>query len=121
VNWITAQELGSLKISVVTLGEFEKGFALTQDLHKRLRLETWLELRLNDLFRGQALNIDPAIAKRWGNLMARRQMAGRPLAAADGMIAATALQHDLTLVTRNEKDFEGLGLSILNPWNPAVI
>jgi predicted nucleic acid-binding protein len=46
-----------------------------------------------------------------------RKMAGRPLSAPDGMIAATALEHDLTLVTRNVKDFSGLGVVLLNPWD----
>lgn len=57
-----------------------------------------------------------AIAERWGVLDGQRQAAGRPLGIADGMIAATALEHGLTLMTRNEKDFTGLGVTLLNPW-----
>jgi predicted nucleic acid-binding protein len=51
-----------------------------------------------------------------GALDAERQLTGRPLNIADGLIAATALEHDLTLVTRNVRDFVGLGVTILNPW-----
>ena len=58
-----------------------------------------------------------AIAARWGRLDGMRQLSGRPLGAPDGMIAATALEHDLTIVTRNVKDFAGLGVTIFNPWD----
>ena len=58
-----------------------------------------------------------AIAESWGVLEGQRQLAGHPLGAADGMIAATALEHGLRLVTRNVKDFAGLGVTIVNPWD----
>lgn len=58
-----------------------------------------------------------AIAETWGDLSAQRQRAGRPLSMADGLIAATALEHGLILVARNVKDFDLLGVSILNPWD----
>lgn len=65
---------------------------------------------------GRVLPVTRAIAERWGVLDAQRQLAGRPLNMADSLIAAPALEHQLTLVTRNEKDFAGLGLVPLNPW-----
>ena len=115
-QWIAAQEFGTLFISVVSLGEMEKGFTTMTDLAKRARLETWLEQQLAELFRDQVLPITQAIAKRWGAFDGLRQMAGRPMAVPDGMIAATAFEHGLTVVTRNAKDFQGLSVSILNPW-----
>jgi hypothetical protein len=68
-------------------------------------------------FGERVLPVTQAIAERWGVLDAHRQRIGRPLAVADGMIAATALENGLTLVTRNTKDFTGLGLEMLNPWD----
>lgn len=115
-EWVAARDLGALFISVVTLGEMEKGFTTMSDQAKRARLEAWLETQLLDLFRNRVLPITPAIAKRWGAFDGLRQMVGRPLAVPDGMIGATAFEHGLTVVTRNEKDFEGLGVTILNPW-----
>jgi len=99
--WIAAQELGALQISVVSLDEIEKGLTTMSDLQKRTRLEAWLERQLLELFRGRILPVTQAIAKRWGAFDGQRQMAGRPLSVPDGMIAATAFEHDLTVVTRN--------------------
>ena len=62
------------------------------------------------------LPIDPAVAERWGDLMAQARKGGVALSAMDGFFAATALVHDLTLVTRNAKDFAPLGVPMLNPW-----
>jgi predicted nucleic acid-binding protein len=61
------------------------------------------------------LNVDAAVADRWGRLAAA---AGRPLPAIDSLLAATALAHDLVLVTRNTKDFMGLPVQLFNPWTP---
>jgi predicted nucleic acid-binding protein len=67
-------------------------------------------------FAGRVLPVTQGIAERWAILDGQRQIAGRPLGVADGLIAATALEHGLELVTRNTKDFAGLGLILLNPW-----
>ena len=65
-------------------------------------------------FTGRILSIDGAVADRWGRLVAA---AGRPLPAIDSLLAATALEHDLVLVTRNVKDFSGLPVQVFNPWS----
>jgi predicted nucleic acid-binding protein len=59
------------------------------------------------------------VAERWGELDARSNQMGRPLQTADGLIAATALEHGLTLVTRNVRDFARLGVDVFNPWESA--
>ena len=71
-------------------------------------------MELPNYFVGRVLTIDAATADRWGRLMAQ---AARPLPAIDALLAATALQNDLTLVTRNIKDFAGLDVPLINPWD----
>ena len=114
--WLAAQDTRALFLSVVSVGEMESGLATTQDAARRARLEASLARHLAHLFPGRILPVTQAIAVRWGRLDGMRRMAGRPLSAPDGMIAATALEHDLTLVTRNDKDFAGLGIAVINPW-----
>lgn len=115
-NWVAAQDVGKVFTSVVSIGELETGFATTPDAARKARLEAAFERYLALLFAGRVLPVTQPIAVRWGRLDGMRQMAGRPLSAPDGMIAATALEHGLTLVTRNVKDFAGLGVAVINPW-----
>ena len=83
---------------------------------RKAELQEWLETRVTKLFRGRVLPLTEAVAERWGVLEGHRQLTGHPLHVPDAQIAATALEHGLTLVTRNVKDFEGIGVTILNPW-----
>ncbi|MGO8788701.1 MAG: PIN domain-containing protein [Terriglobia bacterium] len=80
-------------------------------------MEASLDSHLRLLFPGRVLPVAQAIAARWGRPGGMRELARRPLSAPDGLIAATALEHGLTLVTRNVKDFAGLGVVLLNPWD----
>jgi len=114
VAWMQARPRQSLFLSVLTLGEIRKGIERVEDALKKQLLNDWLEVELPNYFVGRLLDIDVHVADRWGRLLAS---AGRPIPAIDGLLAATALQNDLTLVTRNIKDFEGLGLRLFNPWN----
>ena len=80
-------------------------------------MESWFHNELLVWFHGRILPVTHLIADRWGMLDGECQLKGTPLNTADGMIAATALEHGLTLVTRNARDFAGLGVVILNPWD----
>lgn len=113
VTWVQQRPRQSLYLSVLSLGEIRKGIAGVADAAFRQKLTDWLEVELSNYFLGRLLSIDAQVADRWGRIQAE---AGRTLPVIDGLLAATALQHDLTLVTRNTKDFEGLGVQIVNPW-----
>ena len=87
-----------------------------RDGARRAHLEALLEHHLKVLFPGRVLPVTQTIAARWGRLDGMRQLVGRPLSAPDGMIAATALEHGLTVITRNTKHFDALGVALVNPW-----
>ena len=110
-------EPGHVVQSSVSFGEFRKGIILRSPGKRTTELEAWIETDLSSLFAGRILSVTRSIAERWGVLEGRRQLVGQSLNVPDGQIAATALEHGLTMVTRNVKDFEGLGVTIFNPWD----
>ena len=117
-NWVRAAEQELLYLSVLTLGEIRKGLAGLAQGKRRTRLETWLEVELQFRFSGRILPIDVGVADRWGLLEADAKRKGKPLSTIDGLLAATAVHHNLTIVTRNVADFNGLSVPVLNPWQP---
>jgi predicted nucleic acid-binding protein len=116
VEWMQAADENLLFLSVLTLGEIRKGVAGVPQSKRRTQLETWLELDLQARFSGRILGIDAPIADRWGLLAAEAKREGKMLSAIDGLIAATALHHNLTIVSRNVGDFVITQAPILNPW-----
>ena len=112
-GWLRSVDPHSLYLSVITLGEVMRGIALRQksDPHAAAHLAAWLEKLRRD-HASRILPINDRIAIEWGRIAALR-----PRGDADGLIAATALVHDLVLVTRNVRDFAIEGLSVINPWN----
>ena len=114
--WLKSREKAVQFISVITVGELRKGAILLPPSAKRTQIEYSIEVLIPAWFGERVLPVTQAIAERWGSLDAQRQQTVRPLGVADGIIAATALVHGLTVVTRNVKDFEGLGVPIVNPW-----
>ena len=118
-TWVASQDLDMLFISAVSFGELRTGIVPQSPGKRRDELEASLETDLSSLFAGRILPITRSVAERWGVLEGQRQLAGKPLNMPDGQIAATALEHRLTLVTRNVKDFADLGVTIFIPW-PAL-
>lgn len=111
--WFAKRPPASLYLSVLTLGEIRKGIELLSDRKRQLALRDWLDADIPAFFTGRILAIDGPAADRWGRICAA---AGRPVATIDSLLAATALTHDLTLVTRNVKDFANLQVATINPW-----
>lgn len=112
-RWLDAVPSGSLYLSVIALGEIRRGVDSLPAGPKREKLRLWLETELPAWFEHRLIPIDAAIAERWGQLLAE---VGRSVPAIDSLLAATALEHGLRLVTRNEKDFRFPGLEVINPW-----
>lgn len=112
--WFAQRPATELYLSVLTLGEIRKGVEALTDSGRRTVLREWLERELPVFFADRLLPIDAAVAHQWGQLLAK---AGRSLPAIDSLLAATALHHNLVLVTRNLKDVAGLPVKVLNPWD----
>jgi predicted nucleic acid-binding protein len=118
LEWMESAEESLLYLSVLTLGEIRRGVAGLPHGKRRTHLETWLELDLQARFSGRILAVDAAIADRWGLLADQAKRKGRTVSAIDGLLAATALHHNLTVVSRNVSDFANTAVAVLNPWGP---
>jgi hypothetical protein len=118
VKWIEAADESILHISVLTLGEIRKGIVLHTDGRRRMSLESWLDKDLAHRFSGRILSIDRAIAERWGRISAHAKATGSPLPVIDCLLAATAMQHDLIVASRDETYKRVAGLELSNPWQP---
>jgi len=111
-EWWLGMQDQELFLSVMTLGEIRKGIDRlgSRDVPQSLVLERWLE-EVKHAFRERLIEVTVGIAERWGKLQAIRT-----LPEVDALLAASVLEHDLTLVTRNEADFAGLGIRVINPF-----
>jgi predicted nucleic acid-binding protein len=116
VSWVRERNEDDLFLSVITIGELEKGIAKLSESPKRVALEQWVRRELADRFRNRLLLIDSAVAARWGTMAGVSEAHGQPLPVIDSLIAATSLQHALTVVTRNTDDLERCGARCFNPW-----
>ncbi len=113
-NWYAGIDESHLFISSLTIGEIRKGIELARrrgNLEQAQGLEAWLQTVILG-FSGRVLTVDAKVADTWGQLSAVR-----PVSVVDGLLAATAMVHNMTLVTRNVSDVEGLGASVLNPFS----
>lgn len=113
IDWFAARSVSTLYLSVLSLGELRKGITALEDVKRREKLLNWLESDLPLFFSGRILSIDTDVANRWGDLLA---VARRPMPAIDSLIVATASLHGMSVVTRNQRDFEGFGVEVINPW-----
>ncbi len=115
VKWIDAIPEHILFLSVITRGEIQKGIDKLKDFHREKKLRHWLQTDLIKRFEGRLLEINREIALRWGGIEAKSERIGQKIPVIDGLIAATALTHDLVLVTRNIQDVQASGVKIFNP------
>jgi len=117
LGWLDSVDESLLYLSVLTLGEIRKGLAGLSHGKRRLHLESWLDVELQTRFSGRTLPVDAAVANRWGLLAAQAKSRGKPLPVIDGLLAATALQYNLTVVSRNASGFANTRVPVINPWD----
>ncbi|CDZ63422.1 type II toxin-antitoxin system VapC family toxin [Neorhizobium galegae] len=116
LNWLHGLDEDRTFISIISIAEIRRGVALMDGGRKRDALAEWLTHDLPQRFENRIVPVEAPVALAWGDLMALAKRSGRGLASMDGLIAATAVAHQLTLATRNTKDFEGFGIDIIDPW-----
>ena len=113
-EWIQDTDEELLYLSVLTKGEIRKGITSYPDAARRVKLEAWLSRDLRQRFVGRILSLDENVADRWGVIIG---LATTPVPVIDGLLAATASEHNLTFVTRNTTDVSATGVSVFNPWS----
>ncbi|HEY3266679.1 MAG TPA: type II toxin-antitoxin system VapC family toxin [Armatimonadota bacterium] len=116
LRWIEALDQSAVYLSVITIGEIHRGIERLPESAKRDRLRAWLTDELLVRFGDRMAPIDVGVMMAWGSMVARLISEGRPLSAMDSLIAAQAIHHGYSLVTRNESDFRDTGVHLINPW-----
>ena len=117
VAFVAAQPLESLHISSVTLAEIRFGIELVADAGRRAELSDWLTHKVRPMFAQRVLPVSEDIMFKWRLLVEEGRKSGHTFSQPDLIIAATALEHGLTVVTRNVRHFAGLGVQLFNPWD----
>lgn len=112
VDWLRAHE-GDCVVDAVVLGELSIGVLTLPAGRKRAQLQRWLDAVVQTI---ECLAWDAAVSQRWAKLVAELRRAGQTIPVLDSMIAATALEHGLAVATRNRRDFEKAGVTVVDPF-----
>ncbi len=116
LRWVASQSALDLYLSAITVGELTRGVARLPAGQRRDTLARWIEEDLQQQFSERILAFDQPAAVTWGHIMGEADRRGRPRAAIDAQLAATAIRHGLTVATRNTADFDSIGVQVTNPW-----
>lgn len=116
ISWLQSQNEEDLYLSVLTLGEIQKGINKSSNLTRRNRLELWVENDLKKRFEGRILSIDLTVATKWGEIQGIAELAGKPMASIDGLIAVSGLVNHCIVVSRNITAMQQSKAELLNPW-----
>lgn len=117
VAWVEGTAEALMHLSVITIGEVRKGIdLLSDDAPRRAALQSWLDRDVRIRFAGRLLAFDDSVAERWGQLEALAKKRRLTLPTIDAQLAATALHHGLTFVTRNTADIAPTGVPVFDPW-----
>lgn len=116
IEWLESIEEEKLFISVITVGEIQRGIERLPDSHRKTELLIWMNNELLKRFANRMVIIDAPTMFQWGSLTARLEAAGLPIGVMDSLILASALQYNLIIATRNVADFLPGGVQVINPW-----
>jgi predicted nucleic acid-binding protein len=117
LEWFETQDESRLFLSIITWGELQRAIFQLSAEKRRLRLETWMADDLYPIFGGRIIDVGEEVITVWAKMLAEYKPKGIVRSSLDSLIEATALHHNLILVTRNEKNFRNSHVSVLNPWN----
>lgn len=115
VAWVNAQSEDTLFVSAMTLAELLKGIAKLQDSHRKTELTEWLN-QIRSEMPNRIMPFEQSTTDYWANMCATAEKVGKTLSVFDSLIASTAIEHGLVIVTRNTRDFEAAPVMQLNPW-----
>lgn len=121
VEWFRVQNERTLFLSVITIGELEKGIRSLSQGQKRAKLELWLSDEVIPRFQDRILDIGQRTMTVWARTSVELKTKGLTRPSFDSLLEATALENDLVFVTRNEKNFKGSSVTLLNPWLGWVV
>ena len=117
IDWISEIPESSMFVSVLTFGEIHKGIGKLPESKKKDKLHKWVNSDLRERFKNRILDIDLPTATVWGEIQGGAEKIGRPMPSIDGLIAASGIENDLVVVTRNTKDMQQSGVTLTNPWD----
>jgi predicted nucleic acid-binding protein len=119
-HWVRSQDEENLFLSVITIGEIQKGISKLPDgWKKKQQLQKWLSNELQERFKDRILDITVGTAQTWGKALGKCEKKGVTLPAIDSLIASQGIFHKMTVVTRNISDMEPSGVKLFNPWSKA--
>ncbi len=116
IKWIDSIDEDKLYLSVITIGELEKGISKLKPSRRKDKITEWLHEDLLIRFHDRILNLDIRVLIEWGRLTAILESNGLKMPSIDSLIAATAKKYNLSLATRNERDFQNCDIQLINPW-----
>jgi toxin FitB len=116
IEWLKGVDANKLFLSVITIGEIRKGIEKLPESLRKNNIQEWLENELLTQFEGRILPLDLSVILLWGELVGELEKEGRKLPPLDSLIAATTKYHNYILVTRNEKDFNGIEIVVFNTF-----